>query len=164
MLAVNRRQKERRMCGGNKVSRTRLSVNPVLFPLSHTHPQTRSDTERNYLPVPYTPDDPRQHPRRSSRSDDSILASTCVSTTQNAPSNLRARSECRRAAAPRGTGTARPRRAVPPELRYTPISVPTPMLSLRLGFESSRNGIPTSRRYVSLTAPTSLHHDPVMCS
>ena len=65
MLAVNRRQKERRICWGDRVPRTRLSVNPVLFPLTHTHPQTRSDTERNYLPVPYPPVGPRQHLRRS---------------------------------------------------------------------------------------------------
>ena len=52
---------------------------------------------------------------------------------------------------------ARPRRAVPPELRHAPISVPTPMLSLRWGFESSRNGISTSRRYVSLTSSAKLH-------
>ena len=60
--------------------RTRLSVNPVPFTLSHTRSQTRSDTERNYLPVPHTQVGPRQHLRRSSRSDGSILASTCAST------------------------------------------------------------------------------------
>ena len=102
LLAVSRRQKGRKCVNGRQCVSTRLSVNPVTITLTHTHSQTRSDTERNYLPVPHSQIGPRQLLGRSSRSDGRIpaptCASTCVSTAQMPGSHARPTCPARMAA------------------------------------------------------------------